>query len=103
MIMNCTHNSLRPLKKGLVSHHLTSEPLPVGWHHLMHSMNTTERNDLKKGYIQPRKHSLHHLLLSEKSIDQYSQGIFYLRQMLIAYVFLENILLIFEFIVLVIG
>ena len=83
MIMNCTHNSLRPLKKGLVSHHLTSEPLPVGWHHLIHSINNTGRKDSTIDYIQPEKHSLHHLL-SEKSINQYTQTIFSLRQMLIA-------------------
>jgi hypothetical protein len=74
---------LRPLKKGLVSHHLTSEPLPVGWHHLIHSINNTGRKDSTIDYIQPAKHSLHHLL-NEKSINQYTQTIFSRRQMLIA-------------------
>jgi hypothetical protein len=92
MIMNCTHNSLRPLKKGLVSHHLTSDPLPVGWHHLKHNINSTERKDSKIDYIQPRKHSFRDLL-SENPINQSSQAMFSLRQMLIAYVLLKNILL----------
>lgn len=84
-IMNCTHNSLRPLKKGLISHHSTSEPLPVGWHHLIHNINSTEKKDLKTDSSQPIKSSLRHLL-NENPINQYTQSTFSLRQMLIAYV-----------------
>ncbi len=40
IVRRCTHNPLRPLKKGLIMKCSTSEPLPVGWHHLMQSANT---------------------------------------------------------------
>jgi hypothetical protein len=81
--MNCTHNSLRPLKKGLISHYSTSQPLPIGWHHLLHNVNGIDEKELKTNYIQPTKRSLRHLF-NEIPINQYSHAIFSLRQMLIA-------------------
>lgn len=91
MMMKCTYNSLRPLKKGLVSHNLRSEPLPVGWHYLMQSTNNiSENRDAKIDSMQSEKRFLRHLL-NDRPIDPYSHGRFSLRQMLIAYVLLENI------------
>jgi hypothetical protein len=81
--MNCTHNSLRPLKKGLISHYSESQPLPIGWHHLLHSVNDIDKKELKISYAQPTKRSFSHLF-NEKPIDQCSQAILSLRQMLIA-------------------
>ncbi len=85
MIMNWTYNSVRPLKKGLVSHHSTSQPLPVGWYHLLHSIDSTGKKHSKIDSRQPTKCDLRPLS-SEKSLNQYSQAMFSLRQMLIAYV-----------------
>lgn len=66
-----------------MSHHSTSEPLPVGWHPLIHNIPNTEKVDFQNVHTQSTKRSLRHLL-SENPINQYSQSIFSLRQMLIA-------------------
>jgi len=79
MVMICTHNSLRPLKKGLVSHCTPSGPLPIGWHSLMHS----ENKDLKIGSSQPTKRSSRHLT-SDRLINKYAQARFSLLQLLTA-------------------
>jgi hypothetical protein len=89
-IMKCTHNSLRPLKKGLMTNQLRSEPLPVGWHYLMHSINnTTEKSDLKINYPKLTQRAWRHLS-SDKPVNYYPQALFSLRQMLIAYVLSMN-------------
>ncbi|CAF1082582.1 unnamed protein product [Adineta steineri] len=81
MIMHCTYNSLRPLKKGLINHSSISKPLPIGWHSLMHNINN---NDLRIGSIQYPKGCLRHLT-NDRPIDQYSQSRFAIMQLLTAY------------------
>jgi len=81
--MKCTHNSLRPLKKGLMSDHIRSEPLPVGWHYLMHSIDTADKEDSKIYFPKPTQRALRHLSI-DKPVNQYSLALFSLRQMLTA-------------------
>lgn len=42
LVREYTHNPLRPLKKGLITNCSSSQPLPVGWNHLI--QRATEAN-----------------------------------------------------------
>jgi hypothetical protein len=88
-ITKYTHNSVRPLKKGLMTNQLKSEPLPVGWHYLMHSINTSDKPKSKINYSKPSPRAWHHLS-SDTPVNYYSLASFSLRQMLIAYVLFAN-------------
>ena len=44
-----THNALRPLKKGLITNCSTSQPIPVGWNHLIQRVT-----DAKSEYAQTK-------------------------------------------------
>lgn len=65
--MNCTYNTIRPLKKGLITKQFKSQPLPVGWYPLMTSSSSVENKELSNQSIQMKisssqaKSSLHHL------------------------------------------
>ena len=82
-IMKITHNSLRPLKKGLISHCSRSEPLPIGWHHLMYNDHDDKNKNFKISYIQSKTHRLRHLSM-EKPINEYSQARLCLQQLITA-------------------
>jgi hypothetical protein len=70
------------IKKGLVRHCATSQLLLVGWYHLLHSIHTTQKKGSKTDYRQSKNRSLPHLS-NEKQLNQYSQAMFSLHQMLI--------------------
>jgi hypothetical protein len=74
------HPTLTP--SGLVSYCATSQLLPVGWYHLLHSIHTTQKKGSKIDYSQSTNRSLRHLS-NEKQLNQYSQAMFSLHQMLI--------------------
>lgn len=72
-----THNPLRPLKKGLITNCSTYEPLPVGWNHLMQSVNNAESKYTKVMNIHPNTPTIR-LLSNNNEVIQYSQKDFYL-------------------------
>ncbi len=72
IVRRCTHNPLRPLKKGLIMKCSTSEPLPVGWHHLMQSASNAESEFTQEVNIHPNTPVLR-FLSNNNQIIQYSQ------------------------------
>jgi len=78
-----THNPLRPLKKGLITKCSTSEPLPVGWNHLMQTANNAESEYTKGIHIHPDTPVLR-FLSNNNQVIQYSQKYFNLQLVITA-------------------
>ena len=78
-----TNNPIRPLKKGLITNCSTSEPLPVGWIHLMRSAHDAETEFTPKIVAQPETPVLR-FLSNENQVIQYSQKDFNLQLILSA-------------------
>ena len=72
IVRKYTHNALRPLKKGLITKCSTSEPLPVGWNHLIKIANDAESKHTKVTNTHPDMPAIR-LLSNDNHVIQYSQ------------------------------
>ncbi len=68
----CTHNTLRPLKNGLITNCSTSKPLPVGWLHIMQRAADAESTLQKKVNVDHNTPVLG-FLSNNNQVVQYSQ------------------------------
>jgi len=74
---------LRPLKKGLITKCSISEPLPVGWNHLIQAANDVESKYTKANYTHSNMPVIR-LLSKNDHVIQYSQESFNRRLILTA-------------------
>jgi len=56
IVMKCTYNAMRPLKKGLITEHLQSQPLPVGWSPVVSNIGSNEKKE-SLDILQPKNNS----------------------------------------------
>lgn len=67
-----THNPSRPLKKGLITNCSASQPLPVGWTHLMQRAADAESEYTKAGPRHSQAPAVR-LLSENNQVEQISQ------------------------------
>ena len=71
-VRRCTHNPLRPLKKGLITNSSNSEPVPVSWNHFIRSVNDAE-SEYTKTMTASSTTPVIRLLGTDHRVVEYSQ------------------------------